>query len=470
MERHKAAIKRSHLSRPVSLLVEKGLLTPSTDFFDYGCGHGQDLQILEKNGFSHIDGYDPHYRPQNGFPPSSIINLGYVINVIEDSQERKEVLKKAYSLTKKVLCVSAMLKNQKKYIGESFADGVKTKKGTFQKYYEQVELKNYIESTLNQDAIALHQGIFLIFKNEKDKLEYLEKKYRRNIPIIPKLEELIKESPSFQNVLEFVITHGRIPSPEESPDYQDLLKYKKNISHLILNNIAPDKLNAVKINRTNDLLVMFALKRFSRRGFPKLSDLPLSTLYDIKSFFGAYKTFLKKAEALLFSLNSEKNSAILSQVKIGKILPDAIYIHPDHLKDLPPIARIKVGVAEALIGDVDGCNLIKINKFKDKVSFLVYEDFDEIEHPALLYSYVVDIPKANIREWDFTSRENPPILHRKETLVSPDYPLYEKFKKLSEQEEALGLLGHNHIGTLLGWEKFLLENHLGIIDHKVFKI
>ena len=492
IERHRAAIRRNRLSRPVSLLIEKGLLAPNAKFFDYGCGHGQDLEILKKNGFSDVSGHDPYYRPDERFVESDIVNLSYVINVIENPQERANVLKKAFSLTKKVLCVSAMLHNQKSYKGESFADGVKTKVGTFQKYYEQAELKNYIESVLNEEAIVLHQGIFIIFRDGKDQLEYLERKYRRAIhleitrlnPLTneltkvrvfrPNLEQLIKESPFFKSVLGFVLDHGRLPATEESSDYQKLVKEfksKKKIANLIVGNVDEEELEAIKSRRCNDLLVIFALRRFSRRGFPKLKDIPISTLYDIKGFFGSYKHFLNNAESLLFNLgDSQLMSKTLSGIHIGKILPDAVYIHPSYLKDLPPVVRVKVGVAEALIGDIDDCNLIKINKVKDKVSFLVYEDFETVEHPALMYSYSVDISKAQIREWDFTTRENPPVLHRKETFVAPDYPSFQKFQKLTEEEESLGLLGHNHIGTMINWEKFVLDKGLIIIDHRVKKL
>ena len=463
-----------------------------SSFFDYGCGYGQDLDILQQNGFTNINGYDPHYKTNIEFIKSDIVNLGYVINVIEDPQERTNVLKKAYFLTKKVLCVSAMLKNQKSYEGEAFTDGVKTKIGTFQKYYEQAELKNYIESILKEDTIVLHQGIFLIFKNENDKISYLEKKYQRNVileitqidPVTKdlkkvrvfkqKLEQLIKDSPFFENVLNFILEHGRLPIAEESNAYRSLLKEfksKKKISDLIMNNVNIKELNNVRKRRIDDLLVIFALRKFTSMKFPSLKSIPISTLYDIKSFFNGYKQFISKAEALLFTLGNEKKmNRVLSSVNIGKILPDAVYIHPSYIKNLPIEVRAKVGVAEELIGHIDGCNLIKINKVKDKVSFLVYENFDEVEHPALMFSYVVNIPKAQIKEWDFTTRENPPILHRKETFISSDYPMYKNFKELSETEEKLKLLGHKDIGTMKRWEELLLKRGLVIVDHKVRKM
>ena len=489
IQRHKTAIRRNKLSRPVTLLVEKGLVTYETKFFDYGCGHGQDLEILEKNGFTKIGGHDPYYRADAPIFEAEVVNLGYVINVIEKPQERDKVLKKAFELARKVLCVSAMLKRQKSYKGEVFSDGVKTKVGTFQKYYDQIELKNYLESVLGEEGIVLCQGVFLVFKREKDKIEYLEKQYRRNIhlevtrvdPVTqsrvkvrvfrPKLEEFLQDSPFFKNVLGFVLEHGRLPTSEESSDYRNIIeevKSKRKLANFIIENIDPCELNHVRTRRSNDLLVMFALRRFSLGKFPPLKDIPVSTFFDIKDFFGSYKQFSSDAEALLFSLgNSSAMGKALNNISIGKILPDAVYVHPSYLKDLSPPVRIKVGIAKALVGDIDECNLIKINKTKDKISFLVYEDFDEVEHPALLYSYVVDIPKAKIKEWDFTTRENPPILHRKETFVAPDYPMYKQFKKLSEEEEALGLLGHNNIGTMLKWEKFLISKGLVVAKHRV---
>ncbi len=40
---------------------------------------------------------------------SDIVNLGYVINVIESAEERQEALLKAWQLTRQVLIVSAQI-------------------------------------------------------------------------------------------------------------------------------------------------------------------------------------------------------------------------------------------------------------------------------------------------------------------------------------------------------------------------
>jgi DNA phosphorothioation-associated putative methyltransferase len=157
-------------------------------------------------------------------------------------------------------------------------------------------------------------------------------------------------------------------------------------------------------------------------------------------------------------------------ITIGKVLPDAVYIHPDYVSSLPAPVQVKVGVAQALVGVIDECNLIKINKLKEKVSFHCYEDFEKVPHPALLWTTVVDLPKLTTKVWDFETRENPPILHRKETFVGSDFPGYEKFKKLTEKEEKAGLLGHNHIGNKKNWEAFLQQEGYELRGHQLKKL
>jgi DNA phosphorothioation-associated putative methyltransferase len=67
--------------------------------------------------------------------PADIVNLGFVVNVIEDFDEQLEALTRAYSLAERLLVVSVMLANQNEVAGRRFRDGVLTGRGTFQKYY-----------------------------------------------------------------------------------------------------------------------------------------------------------------------------------------------------------------------------------------------------------------------------------------------------------------------------------------------
>ena len=85
--RHKTAIRRGDFSRPVKCALRDGLIDQSVTFFDYGCGRGEDLELLSSEGFT-CSGWDPVYRPDGEKTPADVVNLGYVINVVEDPEER----------------------------------------------------------------------------------------------------------------------------------------------------------------------------------------------------------------------------------------------------------------------------------------------------------------------------------------------------------------------------------------------
>jgi DNA phosphorothioation-associated putative methyltransferase len=71
---------------------------------------------------------------------------------------------------------------------------------------------------------------------------------------------------------------------------------------------------------------------------------------------------------------------------------------------------------------------------------------------------------------DYSAAQNPPILHRKETFVTPDYPLYEKFARLTAQEEKWGLLeAAALIGTRDGWERRLVERGVELRGHRLLR-
>ena len=48
----------------------------------------------------------------------------------------------------------------------AYGDGIITSRNTFQKYYEQEELKAYIDQVLGVDAIPVALGIYFVFRDE----------------------------------------------------------------------------------------------------------------------------------------------------------------------------------------------------------------------------------------------------------------------------------------------------------------
>ena len=158
INRHLTALQRRTISAPVQALLRHGLLTTEKSFLDYGCGRGHDVEAISSLGISAV-GWDPYYRPGGAIVVSDVVNLGFVINVIEVIDERIEALRRAYSLTSGVLAVSAMLRADRVAGAGVFRDGWISSRQTFQKYFSQAELQNFIEGVLDEQATAVGPGI-----------------------------------------------------------------------------------------------------------------------------------------------------------------------------------------------------------------------------------------------------------------------------------------------------------------------
>ena len=113
IERHRTAQRRSALSSPMQHLLRFGFLDGSQSLFDYGCGRSDVLRLLSELNVS-ATGWDPIFLPDAERQSTDIVNLGFVLNVIEDPNERRETLKAAFALAGKVLIVSVMLGCQSK--------------------------------------------------------------------------------------------------------------------------------------------------------------------------------------------------------------------------------------------------------------------------------------------------------------------------------------------------------------------
>jgi DNA phosphorothioation-associated putative methyltransferase len=227
---------------------------------------------------------------------------------------------------------------------------------------------------------------------------------------------------------------------------------------------------AIARRRREDMLVYLALSRFRKR--PLLSHLPLGLQRDMKAFFGTYNKACAEADGLLFKAGEP--AAIDDACKrstIGKLLPDDLYVHRDSLDGLEPILRIYEGCGRTYLGEVEGANIIKIHRRTGKLSYLVYPEFETNPHPALLRCVKLNLRTRQIECYDYASRANPPVLHRKETFLSLGDPRRDKFARLTAQEEKRGLLEDaSGIGTQDGWHKRLSERGFVLKGHRLVRI
>lgn len=210
--RAKTAIRRTNYSLPVQLVIADGLLTPESTFLDYGCGKGDDVRRLLREGkVRSAFGWDPYYptpssrenEPQlcetemlrrarvylanQGFNPDdgrpfaepNVVNLGYVLNVIENRQEREEALKSAFLLARDLLVVTVRPAAPHPRGWRKYRDGHVTPLGTFQRFWAPPAFRRLVHRVTGEKPIMRKSYVAYIFKNEKLAVSFLVKRLGR---------------------------------------------------------------------------------------------------------------------------------------------------------------------------------------------------------------------------------------------------------------------------------------------------
>ena len=470
---HKTAIQRVSLSRPVALALDDGLLSTKTTFFDYGCGRGGDLKRLHKMGVP-VAGWDPAFFPDEERAPADVVNLGYVVNVIEDIKERMVALCAAWELARKLLIVAARLEWETRTVAGDFqGDGIVTRKRTFQKFFAQDELRDWIQTTIGRACVAAAPGVFYVFRDAADEQAFVAGRLTRprRLPPVQLGEEVFKQRQDLlQPLMDFVSRHGRLPIDAEldvAAQIKQVFGSTARAFSLVRRITGPDPWETIRHERRDDLLVYLALAAFGKR--PKFGQLPDALRFDIRAFFGTYKAACTEADRLLYSVGEQDViDRACAQAPLGKILPGALYVHHTALSRLPPLLRVYEGCGRQLAGSIEGLTLIKLARRRPRVSYLVYPEFDRVGHPALAEAFISDLARLNLHHRDYRRASSPPILHRKELLVSSDHPGRRRFARLTAREDSLGLLSPGRpIGTRDEWHAVLHERGVSIRGHQV---
>jgi len=92
MPAHQTAISRKGPSAPMKWLDKQGLLAGGRRL-DFGCGRGADADHFG------MDGFDPHWRPEEPTGHYDLVTCNYVLNVI-GRKEQGEVLARVERLLK----------------------------------------------------------------------------------------------------------------------------------------------------------------------------------------------------------------------------------------------------------------------------------------------------------------------------------------------------------------------------------
>ncbi|WP_274022516.1 DNA phosphorothioation-associated putative methyltransferase [Vibrio parahaemolyticus] len=445
IDRHKTAIVRHELSGPMKTLAKQGYLDGRFSIFDYGCGRGDDLRELEAHGLD-VLGWDPVFSPDNDKVNSDIVNLGFVLNVIEDQDERLEALLSAWELANKVLVVSVMLANDS-YITQfqPYKDGVITSRNTFQKYYAQSEFKGYLERSLQEDAIAVAPGIFYIFKDKLEEQRYLQSKYQRHhtcqqltspqpIESKDKSKLLISQNSTlFDDFWNVCLELGRVPANDEfsrSEEVRSLIGSHKKVFGLLQEMFDTKEFAKAEKRRKEDLLLYFTMGLFEKR--KPYTQHPESLKRDIKALFTDYKTALNLAAELLFAI-ADTDLINRQCEKAHQQLPasllnegHSIILHRDYIDDLPLLLRVYVGAGLQMYGELDEeIDLVKIHIRSGKLTLTAYDNFEH-SVPFLVERIKIKMAEQDIDFFDYVNEKRRPPLLNKHLYMPPEHENYKK--------------------------------------------
>lgn len=435
------------------------LIRDDCTVLDYGCGRGEDVSLLQKDGLK-AEGWDPYFRPEAPLQPADVVNLGYVLNVIENPLERRETLRKAYALARRALIVAVRV-DQSLDGGVPFQDGLITSRGAFQKIYTQSEFRQFVGETLGVRPHVAGLGVTYAFKEKAEEEKYVaDTAFRRPVNYQKNAVEEFTANETGAALIERVRRMGRLPLDLEFEGYAALEENfgsRARIARLAWKAVHPETLDEVQRQRRDELLVALAMIRLQGAKPMPFKILPADVQADIKSLWTTYQQSLKQSEAFLFGMgNPALVKAAIDGLTFGKRLPEDFYFHLSQEPSLPPLLRLIVFAARQIVGDVE-CDLVKVSTDGRKVSFLRYPEFESAAHPELNYSVKVYLPKAAHSFRDYAGSPNPPLLHRKEAFLDELHPDYQRCVQLTEREEALGLLSRTDIGFRNGWRAALEE-------------
>ena len=494
--RQLTALVRYGLSAPVQTLARHGLLTgregDDLTLFDYGCGRGDDVRGLLELGLP-AAGWDPFYAPENPLHPAPIVNLGFVINVIEDRDERLAALTRAWSLAQTLLVVAVMLANQGAPRGTDFNDGVLTRRGTFQRYFTQAEIRAYVSEALDEEPITVAPGVLYVFRDKEAEQRFLAERYRsRRQALAPRSarpparaagereprQRQGRTAPSYDAYREPLerlwgqwLALARRPEPDEvAADLPALTEGFGTLARALRylhEQQDPRALAEAEAARRADLLVYLALDVFERRRPYKLLEPGLQRT--LKALFGDYTRAQAQARDLLFSIRDTQAIADAcreaAQLGLGWLTPGkSLQLHSSLVERLPPLLRVYVGAAASLYGDYREADLIKVHIGSGKLSLMRYDDFLGQPLPRLHERVKVRLRDQDYDCFLYGEPFTPPWLFRKSRYINEEFPNYPEQVAFEQALENLGLFDLSGYGPAPEVFAQTMARHRWVID------
>lgn len=455
VDRHRTALVRAEVSKPVRLILEHAQLRTGEALFDYGCGHGTDVSALRALGRK-ATGWDPVHAPEGPRLPAPVVNLGFVLNVIEDPAERVEVLHAAWKLTGRLLVVSTLISGQEAYNEfRCFGDGVLTSRNTFQKHFEPAEIQALLEDSLGVEAIPVALGIYFVFRDVADAQDFLSRRTLRYLDwevlsgrlglrrvLRQQADPYTQHRELLDSFWQVTVELGRVPREGEFERLADVRRACGSVPKamaLFLERFGQEVFDAARNRRREDALVYVASARL-RRKVP-FSALSARLQRDIQSFFGSYAEAERQALQVMYAAGDVDELALaVSQLGFGwwDAREQQFTVHRSLLDELPLILRIYVECGARLYGNPREADLIKFHLRSRKLTLQHYDDFDGAPFPELKLRIKIDLPRMFVTVFDQSASSERQILYFKERFVSTSHAGRARWEQVARRLRTLG--------------------------------
>jgi DNA phosphorothioation-associated putative methyltransferase len=465
IERHRTALARDRLSAPVQALLRHGLLAGS-ELLDYGCGRGDDVRGLAALGIP-ATGWDPHFAPDAPRVPAPVVNLGFVLNVIEALDERVAALREAWGLSRRVLAVATLVAAQNDGTSCPYADGVVTSRGTFQKYFSQAELAAFLREVLAVDPIPVAPGLFFIFRDGADAHRFLVDRQRGQGPRLVHrgLRRVSSRplggssprrgarhvDPVSEGLLDAVharwLDLGRPPESDECPDREAVEATFGTLGRALRRLRArggSEVYTRAGEARRDDLIVWLAGQVVAGKK-PAFHQLDAGLQRDVKTLLGGLAPGLAAARRILFGLADADAlvAAVHTAAEQGlgcRDAQDRLTLDARLIGRLPVVLRTYVACATALYGDPRESDLIRIHPRSHKLTLLRYEDFQASPLPRLRERVKLRFRDQGVDLFRYGSGDFPsPVLLGKSRCQNEELPGYVEQAAFDEALQDLGL-------------------------------
>lgn len=477
VERHRTALHRRSLSTPMQVLFQYGYLDGRLSVFDYGCGRGDDIAAVGALGVS-IAGWDPHFRPAAAKVEGDVVNLGFVLNVIDDLQERRDALVGAWALTRHVLAVAALIGGRTAWERHRlYRDGVLTTRSTFQKYFTHAELGEYVGSRVGREPVSVAPGVYLVFRTDEGEQDFLDRRQRSRHRFTSAPRQAVRarerapthhtskpmrrptarlrwelHSELLEEFWRRCLDLGRLPVATEydrEPELRRRLGTPKVVLRHLIDVHGEAPLAEARARRRDDLSVFMALNLFERRR--SMSALPPPLQADVRSHWGSFKVALGEAHDLLFSISGPDvvEAACLAATTRGLgyyVAGELLQLDTRLVNDLPPVLRVYLGCAGKLYGEMQAADVVKLHSGSGKVSVMSYDDYAGRVIPDLIERVKVDLRRQRIAFFQYGEEFEPQPLYLKSRYMSPDLEGYEHQRAFDDALETLGLFDFSGFG------------------------